>query len=193
MEKMEKSVGTIEAADSQLIEKIVDREVIFDGRVFEVEVRKVELFDGSIARREVVLHNGGATIVALDDENNVYLVRQFRYPYEKVLWELPAGKLEKNEDTRTAAIRELQEETGMVADEIVDLGKMYATPGYCSEIIYMYLARGLHHGVGNPDDGEVLQVRKMPLKKVVEMVESGEISDAKTAIAILKTARRVGI
>ena len=190
---MMKPKGNIAAEDAQLNETIVDRKVAFEGKVFTVEVRKVELFDGSTANREVVLHNGGASIVALDDDNNVYLVKQFRSPYEKVLFEIPAGKLEKGEDPKECAIRELKEETGMVADEIIDLGHMYATPGYCSEIIYMYLAKGLHPGEGCPDDGEFLQVHKMPLPLVVKMVEDGTISDAKTAIAILKTARRVGI
>jgi len=190
---MVKPKGNIAALDEQLNEKTVERKIAFEGRVFQVEVKKVELFDGSISNREVVLHNGGATIVALDDDMNVYLVRQFRSPYEKVLLELPAGKLEKGEDPRACAIRELKEETGMEASSVVSLGEMYATPGYCSEIIHLYLAQGLTHGEGNPDDGEFLQTVKMPLEQAVKMVETNEISDAKTMVALLKTARRVGV
>ena len=190
---MGKPKGNISALDEQLNEKTVSRKIAFEGRVFQVEVKDVELFDGSISQREVVLHNGGATIVALDDDLNVYLVRQFRSPYEKVLLELPAGKLEKGEDPRECAIRELKEETGMQAETVEDLGKMYATPGYCSEIIHMYLARGLSFGEGNPDDGEFLQSVKMPLKQALEMIDNNEISDAKTMAALLKTARRVGV
>jgi len=190
---MVKPKGNIAALDEQLNEKTVERKIAFEGRVFQVEVKKVELFDGSISNREVVLHNGGATIVALDDDMNVHLVRQFRSPYEKVLLELPAGKLEKGEDPRACAIRELKEETGMEASSVVSLGEMYATPGYCSEIIHLYLAQGLTHGEGNPDDGEFLQTVKMPLEQAVKMVETNEISDAKTMVALLKTARRVGV
>ena len=190
---MTKPKGNIEAAEDQLVEKTISSETLFNGRVFDVQVKQVELYDGSAARREIVVHNGGATIVALDEDMNIYLVRQFRSPFEKILYETPAGKLEKNEDPKVCAIRELKEETGMSADKVEDLGFMYATPGYCAEIIHMYLATGLHRGEGNPDDGEFLQVIRIPLKQAVEMIERNEISDAKTSVAILKTARRVGI
>ncbi|MBO4927034.1 MAG: NUDIX hydrolase [Clostridiales bacterium] len=190
---MDKPKGNIAASDEQLYEKIVDRKTVFEGKVFTVEVRDIELFDGSHSRRDVVLHNGGATIVALDDEMNTYLVRQFRSPYEKVIYELPAGKVEKGEDPKVCAIRELKEETGMEASSVESLGQMYATPGYCSEIIHLYLATGLTIGEGRPDDGELLQVIKIPLSQAVVMIENNEISDAKTTVALLKTARRFGI
>ena len=188
-----KPKGNIAAQDEQLFEKTVDRKTVFDGKVFRVEVKEVELFDGSRSNREVVLHNGGATIVALDNDNNIFLVRQFRSPYEKVIYELPAGKLEAGEDPMECAVRELKEETGMQAEKVESLGCMYATPGYCSEIIHLYLATGLSSGEGRPDDGEFLQVIKMPLSEALAMIENNEISDAKTMVALLKTARKVGI
>ena len=188
-----KPKGNIAARDEQLIEKTISSKTVFDGKVFRVEVRDVELYDGSVSQREIVLHHGGATVVALDDDKNIFLVRQFRSPYEKVLYELPAGKLEKDEDPKDCAIRELKEETGMVAASVESLGEMYATPGYCSEIIHLYLASGLSKGEGNPDDGEFLQVIKVPLSEAISMIENNEISDAKTMVALLKTARRVGI
>ncbi len=187
------SKGNIAAAEEQLIEKTLEAETVFSGKVFDVEVRKIELADGRPARREIVLHNGGATICALDSENNIFMVRQFRSPFGKILMELPAGKLEKGEDPKACAIRELKEETGMTAEKIQDLGFMYSTPGYCSEKIYMYLATGLSFGDGNPDDGEFLQVIKIPLREAVDKIMQGEISDGKTVAAILKAARMVGI
>ena len=190
---MVKPKGNIAASDAQLNEKTVEETTVFDGKVFRVVVRDVELFDGSHSRRDVVLQHGGAAIVALDSENNVYLVRQFRSPYGKVIYEIPAGKLEKDEDPKLCAIRELKEETGMEASSVESLGEMYATPGYCSEIIHLYLATGLTCGEGRPDDGEFLQVHKIPLSEVLEMIDRNEISDAKTLAGILKTARRVGI
>ena len=190
---MVKPKGNIAASDAQLNEKTVEETTVFDGKVFRVVVRDVELFDGSHSRRDVVLHHGGAAIVALDSENNVYLVRQFRSPYGKVIYEIPAGKLEKDEDPKLCAIRELKEETGMEASSVESLGEMYATPGYCSEIIHLYLATGLTCGEGRPDDGEFLQVHQIPLSEVLEMIDRNEISDAKTLAGILKTARRVGI
>lgn len=190
---MDKAKGNIDAREEQLVEKTVSQETTFEGKVFQVVVRDVELYDGSHARREVVLHNGGAAVVALDADNQVYLVRQFRSPYGQVIYEIPAGKLEKGEDPKVAALRELKEETGMEAGSIISLGEMYATPGYCSEILYLYLATDLKMGEGNPDDGEILRVLKMPLSRVVEMIEANEIMDAKTIAGILKTARKVGI
>ena len=190
---MDKPKGSIDARDDQLIETTVSSDVAYEGKVFQVVVKDVELFDGSHSRREVVLHNGGAAIVAMDQDGQVYLVRQFRSPYEEVIYEIPAGKLEKNEDPKLAAIRELKEETGMEAGSVVSLGKMYATPGYCSEIIYLYLATDLKMGEGNPDDGEFLQVMKMPLQQALEMIDRNEIFDAKTMVGLLKTARKVGI
>lgn len=190
---MSKPKGNIAADDAQLIEKTVESETIFQGRVFTVELRKVELFDGSITGREIVKHNGGATICALDDQKNVFMVRQFRSPFETVMLEIPAGKLEQGEDPRDCAIRELQEETGMCAGNVVSLGYICSTPGYCSEKIYMFLATDLKQGEGNPDDGEFLQVIKMPLAEAVERVEKGEITDGKTVTALLKAARMVGV
>lgn len=190
---MTASRGNIAAAEEQLTEKTLESETVFSGKVFDVEVKKVELYGGMTGRREIVRHNGGATICALDNENCVYMVRQFRSPFEKILLELPAGKLEKGEDPKDCAIRELKEETGMTAEKVTDLGFMYATPGYCSEKIYMYLATGLSNGEGNPDDGEFLQVIRLPLKEAIDKIMQGEISDAKTIAALMKTARMVGV
>ena len=130
----------------ELTEKTLSSEKIFDGRILHVRRDTIELPDGSRGYREVVDHHGGVCVLALDDENRVLMVSQYRYPYEKVLREIPAGKLEYGEDPTQAAIRELKEETGAVAGDFRSLGELYPSPGYCGEVIRMYLARDLTFG-----------------------------------------------
>ena len=175
-------------------EKKLDGKTIFEGRVFSVEVDRVELENGKQSTREVVRHHGGACVAALDGEGRLYLVRQFRYPFGQELWELPAGKLEPNEDPFDAARRELEEEVGLVADHYVDLGALYPTVGYCSEIIYTWAATGLHTTAQHLDEDEFLTVEAVPLQTALEMVLDGRIKDAKTMAAILKidALRRAG-
>lgn len=126
----------------ELIEKTLSRQEIFSGRIIHVHRDTVELPNGQEAAREVVDHPGGVCVLALDDQGRALLVRQFRYPYGKVLREVPAGKLEYGEDPDDAIVRELREETGASAASIRPLGELYPSPGYCGEIIRMYLAQG---------------------------------------------------
>jgi len=174
-------------------EQTMNRTRLFTGRIFAAEVMDVRLQDGSFSKREIVRHNGGATIVPLDKDMNVYMVRQFRSPFQQVLVELPAGKLEAGEDPRACAIRELREETGLAADLVVDLGCIFTSPGYSTEALYLYLATGLHQGESSLDAGEFLNVEKIPLTTLLELIDAGRIRDAKTVVALLKTARRLGI
>lgn len=169
-----------------LIEKTLSSEKIFDGRIIHVHRDTIRLPDGGEATREVVDHPGGVCILALDDENRALLVSQFRYPYGKVLREVPAGKLEYGEDPTEAAIRELKEETGAVAGDFRSLGELYPSPGYCGEIIRMYLARDLTFGETHLDEDEFLDLERVPFDELVEQVLSGEIKDAKTIAVVLK-------
>lgn len=177
----------------ELTEKKVSSEKIFDGRILHIRRDTVLLPDGSQAAREVVDHPGGVCVLALDDENNALLVSQFRYPYEKVLREIPAGKLEYGEDPAKAAVRELKEETGATAGEFRSLGELYPSPGYCGEIIRMYLARELTFGEMSLDEDEFLNVERIPFQRLVEQVLAGEIRDAKTIAAVLKGKLLLGL
>ncbi|MDE7010017.1 MAG: NUDIX hydrolase [Oscillospiraceae bacterium] len=177
----------------ELTEKTISSEEIFSGRILHIRRDTVELPGGGRSFREVVDHPGGVCVLALDDENRVLLVRQFRYPYEKVLTELPAGKLEIGEDPEQAALRELREETGAVPGTFQSLGELYPSPGYCGEIIRMYLARELTFGEAALDEGEFLNVERMDFARLVELVLSGEIRDAKTIAAVLKAKLLLGI
>lgn len=175
--------------DEKLVEKTLEEHLIFDGRVITVYHNKALLPNGDTAMREIVAHPGGVCVAALTDADELLFVRQFRSPYGEVVTELPAGKLEKGEDPLKAGIRELSEETGAAAETIVSLGKLYPTPGYCGEIIHMYLATGLSFGNQHTDEDEFLDVLRIPLDKAVNMVMAGELPDSKTQTAVLKVAR----
>ncbi|MCF2556792.1 NUDIX hydrolase [Fournierella massiliensis] len=167
-------------------EKTLSVQEIFSGHVVRLTLDKVELENGRSAMREVVHHRGGACIAALTEKDELYLVRQYRYALGQELWELPAGKLEEGEDPFEAAKRELEEECGLKADQYIDLHPFYPTVGYCSEVIYTWLARGLHPVPMHLDEDEFLTPTKMPLEEVCRMVLDGEIRDGKTVAAVLK-------
>ena len=172
----------------KLFEKMIEKEDIFEGKVIHVTLEKAELPDGTTAMREVVGHPGGVCISALTEDNELLFVRQFRYPYKEVLLELPAGKLEKGQNPLENGKRELLEETGAIGKEYMTLGQVYPTPGYCGEIIHLYFCKIDRFEQQRLDEGEFLNVERIPLSKAVEMVLNNEIADAKTQIAVLKTA-----
>ena len=176
-----------------LTEKTLSSETMFDGRIIHVRRDSVELPNGDRSFREVVDHHGGVCILALDEEDRVLLVRQFRYPYREVLREVPAGKLEPGEDPETAALRELREETGAAPGRFRSLGELYPSPGYCGEIIRMYLAQDLTFGEAHLDEDEFLTVERVPFAELVEQVLAGDIRDAKTIAAVLKTKLLLGL
>ena len=169
-----------------LTERMVESKTIFEGKIVRVTLDQAELPNGTLAAREVVYHPGGVAVLALDEENNVALVRQFRYPYKESIYEIPAGKREKGEDPLETGKRELQEECGVVAENYVDLGRIYPSPGYTNEEIYLYAATGLTEVEQNLDEDEFLQVTKMKLTTLITKTMSGEITDAKTIAAAFK-------
>jgi len=173
--------------DMAHFEKTLETRELFRGRILRLEVDRVELEDGSVSSREVVRHPGGAAILPLDADGQVTLVRQFRYAFGQELLEIPAGKLEPGEEPKAAAIRELEEECGLVAGAVTDLGCIYPSVGYGDEIIYLYLARDLRPTEARPDAGEFVSLERYPLSTLAEMAESGVLRDAKTVTAVLKT------
>lgn len=166
-------------------EKKLNSNLIFDGRIIKVTVDTVLCTNGNESTREVVHHNGGAAVLVVVD-NKVLLEKQFRYPFDKVMYEIPAGKLELNEDPLEAAKRELEEETGYVASNIISLGDIYPTVGYCNEVIKLYLVTEIEKGELNLDEDEVIEFEFVPLEKINEMILSNEIADAKTICALYK-------
>jgi ADP-ribose pyrophosphatase len=159
---------------------------LYQGCVLNLRKDTVTLPNGETAFREVIEHNGGACVAALDDNGNLLMVRQYRYAAGQTMWEIPAGKLEKGEDPAVCAARELEEEAGYTAEELIPLGYFFPTPAYCQEKIYMYYANKLTPSKQNLDEDEFLVVDAIPFEKAVEMVNNGEIIDGKTQLAILK-------
>ena len=176
-----------------LEETVTSKETYFRGRVFDIEKRQVTLPDGYRSEREIVLHPGGAAIVALDADNNVYLVRQYRSAAAQAMLEIPAGKLEKGEDPKAAAIRELKEETGLSAapDKVELLTEVYVSPGYCTEKLYIYFTKcDAEAGDPHRDAGELLRCEKRPIAEVWIDAVSGRLNDAKTVIGICLAKER---
>lgn len=158
----------------------------YNGLIINTTLDRVMLQNGEHTLREVVEHPGGVTVIPIDEEGFVYCVRQFRYPMQEHLLEVPAGKLEKEEEPLQCAIRELSEETGITASEYTYLGKIYPSPGFCKEILYIYMARGLSFGKPHPDLNEFLDIEKIHIDELVRLVMDDKISDAKTVVAVLK-------
>lgn len=171
----------------RLGEERISSEDIFDGYVLHVKYDHIKLPNGKTATREVIRHIGAVCVVPVTADNKVIVERQFRYPLNSVITEIPAGKLDSADEDRFEAIkRELREETGYTADEWTDLGLYYPAPAYTDEKITMYMARGLHKGSNDLDEDEFLDVIEVPIEELVDDILAGRITDGKTQIAILK-------
>ena len=170
-------------------EKTLTSECIYNGKVIEVIRDEVEIATGRHSFREVVKHSGGVVIVAVKDaaaldDPVILMVKQFRYPIKEVVYELPAGKLEKGENPDDACKRELEEETGYRAANWRSLGFINTSPGFCDEKLYLYLATGLEFVGEHPDEGEIIKAYEFKLSDIENMISSGGINDAKTICAI---------
>lgn len=175
----------------KLFEKTLEQKMLYQGKIISVHLDKAELEDGRTVMRECVDHCGGVCVAVLTDENEMLFVRQYRYPYHEVVLEAPAGKLEPSEDPFEAAKREQREETGTTGKNYLSLGVMYPSPGYANEVLHLYACRVASRGELCLDEGEFLEVEKIPLSRAVEMAEHGEIPDAKTQLLILRAEKLV--
>lgn len=168
----------------EMKEKKINGEVLYNGKVVKLEKDKVLCPNGKESYREVVRHNGGSAILCVTEENEILLIRQYRYPYDEVIYEIPAGKLEKGENPYDTAIREFEEETGNKATQLEYLGNIYPSCGYTSEVIYLYLATDFTPTHSSFDEDEVIEVEYISISKVKEMILNGKIKDAKTICAL---------
>ena len=168
-------------------ERVTATEPVFQGRIFRVRVDTVSLPNGRETSREIVEHDGSVVIVPIDSDDNVILVRQYRYATGRVLLEAPAGTLEHQEDPDDCAQRELQEETGFASRDLRPLGGFWTVPGFCTEYIRAYVARDLVPSKLAQDYDEHVEVDRRPLSEIPELIRRGEIQDAKTLAALLLT------
>ncbi len=165
---------------------------LYEGAIVKLRVDRVRMSKGPEVMREVVEHSGAVTVVALDGEGRLLLVRQHRYATGRALLELPAGTLEPGEDPEVCAARELTEETGFRAGRLQRLGGFFVAPGYCTEYIHAYLATDLEPGTAGGDEDEDIEVLALPLGEVFRLVETGELEDAKSLAALFLYLRRTG-
>ncbi len=176
-----------------LAEQTLSSRTVFTGRLLKVRVDTVRLPDGGTSTREIVEHPGAAAVVPLTDDNCVYMVRQWRHPVGRVTLEIPAGTLRAGEDMTGCLARELSEEIGMRAAQLVHLADIYVSQGYSNEVIGLFLGTGLSAAPAAADEDEKLQVVKLAFPAAVRMCLTGEIQDAKTVVALLMThLRQVG-
>lgn len=174
-------------------ETITHSEEIFDGRIVHLKVHDVELANGSKSKREVIHHMGAVAVVATNDMNQVLMVKQFRLPTGKAIWEIPAGTLEPDEDPETCARRELQEETGYKPIDLVSLGGIHPAPGYTTEFIHIYWSKHQEESKLPADEDEFVESEWKSFDDLLDMVESGELTDSKTVVGLLRVARELKI
>lgn len=165
-------------------EKTVSEQHIYTGNIINVDRITVTLPDGRLATRDIVKHPGASAIVPLNENGEMYMVRQFRKPLESVSLEIPAGKLDAGEDPAVCAARELKEETGLLARQIIHLVSIHSTPGFSNEILHLYAAVGLHEGESCADEDEFISTEKYSVKELIDMVLTGKITDAKSITGI---------
>ncbi len=170
-------------------EKTISTQSIYEGSIINVERLTVELPNGRLAPRDIVRNPGASVVVPITDDGEIILVEQYRKPNDKVFIELPAGKLDKGEAPELCAARELKEETGYTAHTLKKILTLHPAPAFADEILHVYLATGLKYGESSPDEDEFISAKPYDLNRVLEMIEEGAITDAKTVAGVLLAAR----
>lgn len=174
-----------------MYEKTISTKIVYAGEIIDVEKKTVKLSNGKNVNRDIVRHKGASVIIPITNKNEIYMVKQFRKAIERVLIEVPAGKIDKNEDPKVCAIRELKEETGIIAKNIKRILSIYSTPGFCDEILHIYIATDLIEGEACSDEDEFLISKKIKIEELIEMIYRGEITDAKSIICILTAEKYI--
>lgn len=174
----------------QFEEKTIKSERIYNGKIINLRKDGVILPDGAERQREVIEHPGGAAVVAVKKDGNLLLVRQWRYPFSETLLEIPAGKLSPGEPPEACAARELEEETGYAPGKLTKLAALKTSPGFCDEVIHLFLAEDLILKKPRPDEDEFLEIVEIPLDDALRMAREGKLSDAKTIAGILLAEKR---
>lgn len=169
----------------KLHEQCLQSELVFAGKVIRLKVDQVRLPDGKTSKREVVVHPGAVAVLPITEQGNLLLIRQYRYSADEVLWEVPAGKLEPDEDPELAAARELAEEVGFLPGELVHRFSMFTAPGFCNELLHLYQARNLRPHEAECDADEFIEVAELDREEVRQLLASGKVRDAKTLVALL--------
>lgn len=167
-------------------EKLISSETIFKGHALSLRVDTIEKYSGPQSTREIVDHRDCIAVVVIDDDENVVMVRQFRRPADKTLLEIPAGSIEPGEQPEAGVKRELQEEIGFLPGDIKKIGGFYSAPGYCTEYLYLYVAKNLTESRLVAEDTDEIQVVKVPISKIPDMIRKGEICDAKSIAGLLQ-------
>lgn len=167
-------------------EEVTQSKTIYEGRVVKLRLDNVVSCNNKTVLREIVEHPNGVGVVAIDNDNKIYLVRQYRNPFEDFILEIPAGKAEPGESAQETAKRELREETGYSAENMMYLGNILVSPGFCNEKVHIFLAQGLTKGQCDFDDDEYVELEVYDFDDAYKMVMEAKITDAKTVVGILK-------
>ncbi|MFZ7134010.1 MAG: NUDIX domain-containing protein [Eubacteriales bacterium] len=171
-------------------EKTLESHEIFQGKILKLKVEKVLLPNGSVSQREIINHSGASAVVAVNG-NHIVFVKQYRKPIDMELLELPAGKLDEGESSETCAKRELQEETGYIANNLIHLGSIFTTPAFSNEIIHIFLTNDMSKGEINRDQDEFMDIQEISIEEVYQMIHSGKIHDAKTLSGLMMAFRHL--
>lgn len=190
----DKIKSVLKGGDYMIVkEEKIRSEEIFSGHVIKVFRDEISLGDAGNSFREVVRHAGASAVLAVDEKNEAFFVEQFRYPVGKAVFEAPAGKIDPSESPFECAKRELFEECGIKAEKWTDFGPMLSSPGFCDEAIHLFMAEGLSVSEPDPDEGEFLDIIRIPLAEALSNLRAGLISDAKTQVLILRCCDKLGI